>query len=600
MAMSCSTVGQRISEWAVATPDAPAIQSLGDMLSYAVLQRRVARLARWMIGRGVDRGDIVALDMERSAELVIAMLATWRIGAAFLPLDRAWPTMRRDTILADARPALVVSTVFEEHWVDAGHDLPAISSPSDLAYVLYTSGSTGVPKGVMVEQSQLLNYVRAATEALRLEENRRWGLLGSLAADLGYTALFGGLFNGACIVIAAANEVEDGGGFARFVSNYDIDAVKIVPSHLDALLECDGAALPGKVILGGEATPRALLDRIMKIAPGCQVFNHYGPTETTVGVMVHEVDLQAERDMGLPLTRVLSNCTLEVLDDERHAVPAGALGEVHVGGAQVCRGYLHGRNPEAFRFDPDRPGERLYRTGDLAYRLPDGGIRLAGRIDQQVKIRGFRVELAEIEAALLAHGDVRQAAVIFRPGAVTELVAFVVADVSGGAEETRQRLREALSASLPAYMVPSMFCFAERLPRLPNGKIDRVALADIRAQSARSPGSNTTRDCVEFVVMHFMAEVLKREALEPQDDFFDLGGHSLLAIKLVARIQKRLGVAIPPATLFDRSTPAALTAAVRGACADVANLELRADGWCRQLEESHESAQSADLTEIVA
>lgn len=597
-----------IAGWASVIPDAPAIEQDGATLSYADLLRRVERCARWMGGKGVVRGDIVALRMDRSPQLVIAMLAAWRTGAAFLPMDPSWPAKRIRSVLDDAKPALIVHadpelTAEDQAFSElaaAGADGEPMGGGSlgDLAYVLYTSGSTGTPKGVMVEHRQVLNYALAVSEALRLRESRRWGALGSLAVDLGYTSVFGALLNGGCLVLASAAEARDGPAFARFVRDREIDCMKIVPSHLEALLDGDGTVLPRTLILGGEPTSRALLERIWKIAPDCRIYNHYGPTETTVGIMVHEADARADTGAVLPLSNVLSNCRLLVLSDELRSVPVGELGEVYVGGAQVCRGYMGGANAGVFVEDPYRPGERLYRTGDLAYRLPCGAIRLAGRVDHQVKVLGFRVEPAEIEAELLEQSGVRQAAVVSRQvdGAGVQLVAFIVTDAPEGADRRRRALRDTLMNNLPAHMVPSIYVLLDEFPRLPSGKIDRLALAawPVRVRVIEMPG-----DAVEFVVARCMAELLNLDAVAADDDFFELGGHSLKAIKLVARIRKHLGVAISPAAVFDHSTPSALARVVRDACVDNEALGRRAASYRQEIEQakSGESSLKLDVVE---
>ena len=593
-----TSLGARVAAWASDIPDAPAIEYLGTTLRYADLQRRAARVGSWMRDLGVEPGDIVALDLERSADLVVAMLATWQAGAAFMPLDPAWPLKRCEVILGDARPALLVhrasprSAALKSTFVrqadlaevdfdrrSSERAAPAVTL-SSLAYVLYTSGSTGTPKGVMIEHAQLLNYAGAASEAMRLWESRRWALLGSLAADLAYTALFGALFNGACVVIAGAEEAVDGDSFASFIRSQRIDALKIVPSHLEALLESAQATVPRKVILGGEATPPSLLLRLKAIAPDCQIFNHYGPTETTVGVMVHEVDSAVDLDTVLPLTRVLSNCRVRVLDENLNSVPIGALGTVFVGGPQVCRGYVSGGNERAFVADPLEPGERLYRTGDLAFRLDGHSIRLAGRADQQLKVRGFRVELGEIEAALSALGPVRQVAVVARQngGPDPERIAFVVVRSPGSPDSTRERLQAALAETLPAHMLPTRYEFLDGLPRLPNGKVDRLALHAAPGVEPEPATQAVVRDPVERAIASCMAQLLKRPAVGSEDDFLALGGQSLLVIKLVARLRRQLGVEIPPATVFDCGTPAALASAVRAASRDIGELERCAMG----------------------
>ncbi|MDQ0037814.1 amino acid adenylation domain-containing protein [Variovorax boronicumulans] len=569
------SLSARIDHWADTTPDAPALEA-GDLrLSYRALHARINRVAHWFAGQGVGAGSLVALNLPRSADLLIAMLASWRIGAGYLPMDPEWPAARRDAVLADAAPALVVHAAPDDEQIDAlSPDTPThAASPRDLAYVLYTSGSTGQPKGVVIEQGQLLNYVAAASAAMDLGRCRRWALTSSVVADLGNTALFGAFFNGACLVVAGPDDTRDARAFADFMRTRDIDALKMVPSHLEALLEDDAPRLPATLVLGGEATPRALVERLQRLAPACAVYNHYGPTETTVGVMVHRVSAGDAASPVMPLSQVLANNRVHVLDDALGLVPSGGLGAVYVGGAQLCRGYLNREPGDAFVADPFQPGERLYRTGDLAHVLPEGGLCLAGRADHQVKIRGFRVEPAEVEATLLGLPGVRQAAVLAATGSDggVQLHAFVV-----GSDEAAQvaSVIAQLGTLLPAHMVPAHCTVLAEFPRLPNGKIDRLGLLPLAAlDSARPRQATAARDALEAVLADSMGRLLQRESIGIEEDFFELGGHSLLVIKLVARIRKLLRIDVAPGVVFDHASPAALAAALRAQSEDVDGLE---------------------------
>ncbi|ATA56042.1 non-ribosomal peptide synthetase [Variovorax boronicumulans] len=593
-------IAERIAHWARTTPDAPAIEDGEQRLSYAALDVRINRMAHWMRTQGVQRGGLVALALPRSLDLLVAMLAAWRAGAGYLPLEPEWPAARRAAVLADAKPALLlqaepVQDADASAWrvaMAGGIDLSAFdvsvpdvpAAPHDLAYVLYTSGSTGKPKGVVIEQAQLLNYVAAASSAMALDGYRRWALTSTVAADLGNTALFGAFFNGACLVVAGAEATKDAAAFTRFMAERRIDAIKIVPSHLEALLEAETPVLPRLLVLGGEAASRSLLERIARAAPppACTVYNHYGPTETTVGVMVHRLEPGAAfpDQLPLPLSQVLANNRVRVLDHALRLAPTGALGELYIGGAQLCRGYLGGVAAEAFIDDPFAPGERLYRTGDLACVLPGGALRIAGRADHQLKVRGFRVEPGEIEAVLLAQDGVRQAVVlpVAVPAGGVELVACVVGDadkVSG--------LRERLAALLPAHMVPSRCVQVEAFPRLANGKVDRLALAAAMPASAGAAapreGAQAPRDALEHLLAAGMAELLGRASIGVDEDFFELGAHSLLVIKLAARIRRLLRVEIAPGLVFDHPSVTTLARAVHAASADPAQTEQLADTW---------------------
>lgn len=584
-----ATVADFVAHWARQTPDAPALEAEGHRLSYRELDARVNRLAHWLKAQGVSSGTLVALELPRSSDLVVAMLAAFRAGAGYLPLEPEWPAGRRAALLADAQPALVLHAHAGTEdrvgpWRAAaleGLDLNSLPSTpparpavlEDVAYVLYTSGSTGRPKGVVIEHRQLLNYVAAASQAMALSDARRWALTSSVVADLGNTALFGALFHGACLVVAGEQELKDADAFAHFMAERAIDALKIVPSHLEALLECAKPWLPRTLVLGGEAAARSLIERIRRLAPQCEIYNHYGPTETTVGVMVHRVVQDDVATEVLPLSRVLANSRIYVLDAKRGLAPTGALGEVYVGGAQVARGYLRRELEGPFLSDPWSPGERLYRTGDLAYVLAEGALVLAGRADHQVKIRGFRVEPAELEAVLLAQPGVRQAAVMVRTeaSAGSELWAFLVAEGEVSSERGQHALQQQLSALLPAYMLPARYVALASFPRLANGKIDRVALM-ARVQEELPKTATAPRDDVEFVLAACLSELLGREVVDVEADFFALGVHSLLAIKLVARVRKLLEVNLAPGMVFEHPSVAALAAALRDASSDLEQL----------------------------
>lgn len=587
--VGAESLGERIARWARATPDAMAVEEGDTRLSYAALDARVNRMAHWMQSQGVARGAVVALALPRSIDLLVAIFAAWRVGAGYLPIEPEWPAARRAAVLADAGPALLlqrepvqaeegsgwrVASVADIDLAAFDTSAPDVHSrPDDLAYVLYTSGSTGRPKGVVIEQAQLLNYVAAASHAMRFEDFRRWALTSSVAADLGNTALFGAFFNGACLVIADAQATHDAVAFTRFMATHRIDALKIVPSHLEALLEAEAPVLPQLLVLGGESASRVLLERIARLAPSCAVYNHYGPTETTVGVMVHRLDSAAPLPDAAPLSRVLANNRVRVLDASLRLAPIGVLGELHVGGAQLCRGYLGRPAHEVFIDDPLVPGQRLYRTGDLACVLPDGTLRIAGRVDHQLKVRGFRVEPGEIESVLLAQEGVRQALVmpVAVPAGGIELVAYVVGDV--------RALRERLSALLPGHMVPSRCIEVGAFPRLANGKVDRLALAGAAPPSQEAQAAQPPEDALQHLLASGMAELLGRPSIGVDDDFFELGAHSLLVIKLAARIRRLLRVDIAPGLVFDHPSVATLAEAVRGASADRAQTEQLAGAW---------------------
>ncbi|MGE7993563.1 non-ribosomal peptide synthetase [Pseudomonas sp. NPDC089554] len=566
------TLPQRITEWASVTPDAPALVGAEETLSYAALEQRVQHLAAAMASQGVSHGQRVALALPRSTHWLVAALATWRLGAAWLPLDPTWPHARLALLVEQAGASLLVSEqplaidIAQLDVRSVGEDESAlgetpVASAQDLAYVLFTSGSTGTPKAVAVEHGALFNYVASASTALGLDTCRRFAFSASVVADLGHTTLFGALYNGAALHLAEDATVQDGQAFAQFIEAQAIDCLKIVPSHLSALLDTPRPALPATLVLGGEAVAPTLVERLLAIRPDVRLFNHYGPSEATVGVLVHPISRDDLDGTAIPLTQVLANNQVLVLDARQNLVASGELGELYIAGSQLARGYLNApqQQADAFIEHPLVAGACLYRTGDLARYRPEGGIVLQGRADQQVKLRGFRVELAEIEAQLAALEAVSEAAVVL--DAQHEPLAFVTAIGEPG-EGWTSALKAQLEQRLPAVMVPRQVHALTRMPRLGNGKIDRKALASLDL-GATQQAYVAPRDALEQVLAGRMAQLLGVERLSVEQDFFAAGGHSLLVIKLVAGIRKLLQCEVHPGVVFDNPSPAALAQALR-------------------------------------
>ncbi|WP_434577747.1 amino acid adenylation domain-containing protein [Pseudomonas sp. Z5-35] len=588
---------QRIADLALETPEAIALTDAHRSLSYGQLNSQVERIAQGLVNQGLGEGSIVALALPRSVDLVIAMLASWRIGAAYLPLDIQWPQARQALMLEQAGAAVVLTDALHvPDWQEqpytaltvGGLDLSSAPLPAlmtkgnDIAYVLFTSGSTGVPKGVVIEHRQLLNYTAQASRTLGLGQCSSVAFSSTVAADLGNTALFGALFNGATLHVATDEQMQDGELFGRFMQQQQIDCLKIVPSHLAALLDSEHATLPRTLVLGGEPIAPTLVERIERLRSDCRVFNHYGPTEATVGVMIHPLSLDGAADDCSALTHVLGNNQVYILDADRRLAPVGMLGELYLGGAQLCRGYLNAEaHGQAFIQSPFDPAQRLYRTGDLARYRADGAVQLHGRRDQQVKVRGFRIELAEIEAELLRVPQVAEALVLPAASAEQGLLAFVVAR-QGLSSGVLDAARAELIARLPGVMVPQHLQVIERFPRLANGKIDRKALQQLMIAPSNDEDL-APRDALEQLLSARMAQLLGLERLGIDRDFFAAGGHSLLVIKLVAGIRKLLQCDIHPGLVFDHPTVASLAMALRaeesapGQLEKIAQVRLRMD-----------------------
>ncbi|MDP3846048.1 MAG: amino acid adenylation domain-containing protein [Pseudomonas sp.] len=580
LAPSAATAVAAFAQQVAAHPQRLALIEGDASLSYAELDQAASRLAERFQAAGLGAGGVVALALPRGMALLTAMLASWKAGAAYLCLDPALPAARRLHMLGDSGAALVVgqgaapTELGAVHWLDldAPDTLPdaprrAIRAvhPAQPAYLIYTSGSTGAPKGVVVTQGNLIHYVDGVLRALQLPADASLTALATVAADLGYTAWFGALLSGRSLRLLDETLASDPEALAASLAAQPVDCLKIVPSHLKALLAVAEPArlLPRHcLVLGGEGLDLALVQSLKKLAPGCRIVNHYGPTETTVGCLSHELEHLEPSLSGLvPVGAPLANVSVQVLDRYLDPLPLGAAGELYVGGAGVASGYLGQPRLSAERFIPNpfaADGSRLYRTGDRARLLPGGRVEFLGRIDNQVKIRGFRVELGEIEASLKACVELRDAVVLAQPAANGEgqrLVAYLVPAKPIQADALRQQL----AAQLPDYMLPAVFIELAELPRLANGKVDRQNLPQPAAVQREQAAGGAPRDAVEATLVELWSAVLARESVSIHDDFFALGGDSILALQLIAKARKA-GLKFSPKQLFAQPSIAALAA----------------------------------------
>lgn len=559
-------------------PARPALRDGGWQLSYAELDRLSDIVAGHLHRAGAGPEKIVGLYLPRGAQMLIAMLACFKAGAAYLPLDPQQPPLRLLDILHDAQPCLLL------HLDDLlpAIDLPALSwsaasqgerwshdaqpEPMQLAYVLYTSGTSGKPKGVQIEHGQLRHYVNQVTEALQLPVAGHYGLVSSLLADLGNTVLYPAWLQGGCVHLLAQDCVTDAQAFADELVRHPLDVLKIVPSHLEALMGEGSpvAVLPRQVlVLGGEAISERLAAKLAQAPNDCRLYNHYGPTETTVGVLWRRFDA-SQGSVGAALDRVIGNNRIYLLDDAGQPLPSGQAGELYIAGASVARGYLGNADNGAFSEDPFS-GARRYRTGDLALRQADGALRVLGRNDQQVKIRGFRLELGEVELALSALPGVQQAAVLCDgSGEHARLLGFVVED-EGARESSEQRLKR-LAEKLPDYMRPAILLSLKSLPLNANGKLDRQGLLE-RARQHQHSARVAPSGAREHALLDIWRQVLDVEELGVTDNFFAVGGHSLAAIKVVSLIRERLGLNPPTHLLFEYQTVRELVEQLDGSSA---------------------------------
>jgi amino acid adenylation domain-containing protein len=568
------------------TPQRPALAFEGRTLTYAELERRAGALSAQLARLGAGPDVLVGLFVERSLEMVIGILGILKAGAAYVPMDSAYPPDRLAFMLSDSGAKLLLThgsllgklpphgaqvvCLDEFDWAGPERFSKNQTRPQNLAYVIYTSGSTGRPKGVGIEHRNIVNYVLGVAERLRLETGMNHATVSTVAADLGNTVIFPALATGGCLHVLSQERAESQALLSDYFSRERIDVLKIVPSHLAALQSGRNPerVMPARrLILGGEASRLDWIERLRAAAPQCEIFNHYGPTETTVGVLTYAVGaaLPATRSRTLPLGRALPGSSVYLLDPEGRPVLAGEKGELCIGGRGVARGYLNRPELTAERFVPDpfspEPGGRMYRTGDLARALPDGSIEFCGRIDHQVKIHGYRVELGEIECALREHTGVREAAVLVRQDASgdTQLFAWVSGDATPAA------LREHLKERLPQYMMPSALVPLEKLPLTANGKIDRQALAALPIEiPASARGATAPRTPTEETLTAIWRELLAVESVGIDDDVFDLGAHSLMAMKALTRIRDAFDVNLALRNLFEHPTIAGFAAIIEG------------------------------------
>jgi len=547
---------------AAAHPGRDALRWRGQTLSYAELDARANRLAHHLRALGAGPETTVGVFLPRTPELIVALLAVLKAGAAYVPLDPAYPAERVEYMLGHtAVPLLVTTAVLRErvaHYAGAAvrvdADGAAIAArpsaapgvearPENLAYVIHTSGSTGRPKGVQIEHRNTAAVLRWLHDHLSDDERRSVLASTSVCFDVSVAEIFGTLCWGGTLVL-----VENALSLANL--GEPVATVAMVPSAAAELLRM--GAIPACVrtlALGGEPLRNELAQRLFALGHVDRVLNLYGPTEDTTYSTCK--DVERGRVAAMSVGRAVSGTSARVLDAAHRPVPHGEVGEVWMAGEGVTRGYLADPRMTAERYRPDplgTPGARMYRTGDLGRVLPDGDLECLGRMDHQVKVRGFRVEPGEIETVLMAHPAVREAAVTaWDDRGEKRLAAYVVAE---GEAPPPAELREHVRARLPEYMVPDAMTFLPELPHTPNGKVDRLALPEPGAGRAASAEYVPPVTADEAALARIWSEVLGVERVGIRDDFFELGGHSLLATQIVARVRQAMGVELPLGTVF--------------------------------------------------
>ena len=561
------------------TPNAIAAVCRGTSVTYRELNERANQLARVLRQREIAPGSLVGICLNRSVEMLVAALAIWKAGCAYVPLDPSFPPARLAFMSHDSQmrllitesalaniadfsaPTLPIDAEAENIRERENSNLALTADPSQAAYAIYTSGSTGTPKGVVISQQALVNLLCAVIKSPGIHPADTLAAVTTLSFDIAGLELFAPLLAGARVVIASKDEAQDGFHLRELLSRSGATILQATPVTWRILIDAGWSNLPKlKMLCGGEALTRELADALLE--RGGELWNMYGPTETTIWSSWRQI----HRDRS-PITigSPAPNQFFYILDPKGQPQPAGVPGELYIGGDGVAIGYLNRPELTHERFLPN-PFERgrIYRTGDRARFRPDGSVEMLGRMDTQVKVRGFRIELGEVEAVLGACPGVRVAAVVLHKDSAGEnaLAGYFVPARDHGAfvEQIRAHLRQ----RLPDYMVPTYLVPLPALPHTPNGKIDRKALpAPELVREEKSAAIEETLDPLEITLIAIWEKVLDVPQVRRTDNFFELGGHSLLAAKMFARMQKMLGKALPLATLFQAPTVAKLAALLR-------------------------------------
>jgi aspartate racemase len=554
------------------SPDAVAIVCGKQSVTYRELNERSNQLAHHLRSLGVISETLVAVFLERSVDMIAALLGILKAGGAYLPLDLAYPKDRLAYMMEDARAPILLTqksllTKLPGHGArsvcldeplppNEKSDPASRTTPNGLAYVIYTSGSTGRPKGVAIEHRGVIALVHWAFEIFRPEELAGVLFSSSLCFDLSVLEVFVPLCAGGKVIVAG-NALS----LPTLPGANQITLINAVPSAMAELIRLN--AIPDcvrVVILGGEALSTSLVKQTYEQASVEKVFDLYGPTEVTV----YATWALRKRDGPATIGRPIADKQVYILDRQLQPVPIGVVGEIHVGGVGLARGYLNqpALTAEKFIADPfsRAPGARLYRTGDRGRFLADGNIEFLGRLDHQVKIRGFRVELGEIETTLTEYPDVRQAVAVVATDTPGSLIAYVVAKDSRAA--SAEKLREFLKQKLPDYMTPARFVFLESLPLTPSGKLDRCALPNW-VDRGDKPQTTRPRTTLEAQLTQIWQRILRSSEIGVRDNFFDLGGHSLLAVQLITEINRTLHVDLRVLVLFQNPTIEQLANAIQ-------------------------------------
>ncbi|PTL83575.1 hypothetical protein DAT35_08755 [Vitiosangium sp. GDMCC 1.1324] len=578
-----ATVHALFEERARRCAQAPAVRYGDRTLTYEELETRAHRLARGLAARGVRRGDLVALRLERSPELIVSMLAVLKAGAAYVPLDPAYPVPRQEFMLRDCGARLLLhlgplpftpscSTLDLGVW-DSSSDVPGAAvlpegSADDLTYVIYTSGSTGQPKGVAVSHRAISRLV-LGTDYVRITLEDRVAQASNASFDAATFEIWGALLNGALLVGLSSEQAVSPSRLAEALRKLRVSVLFVTTALFNhvAREQPEAFAPLDSLLFGGEAVDPVSVRHVLERGAPRRLLHVYGPTENTTFSTFHLVTSAPLPGHTVPIGGPIANSRLYVLDEGLQPVPVGAIGELYLGGDGVALGYLGRPDATAERFVPDPhgpvPGGRLYRTGDLARLREDGAVLFVGRVDRQVKLRGFRVEPAEIEAHLREHPGVAAVAVeLHGEGTARRLLAHVVPHP--GHRPGTDELRAFLRTRLPEYMIPAGFSLLDALPLTPNGKLDRAALPELLPTGSGPEQAPLVppRGPIESLLVDIWRDVLGVPRVSAHDDFFTLGGHSLQATRVVSRLREAFRVEVPLRAFFDAPLLSELAAQV--------------------------------------
>jgi amino acid adenylation domain-containing protein len=571
-----------IDERAVITPDHPALQFQGRSLSYRSLAENSSRLAHHLQANGVRKGDVIGLSLDRSPEMVLALIAIWKAGAAYIPLDPSYPAERIEFMLKDAAATILLTSgkyrgrlhtpakdlILEEgleKLTDYPVTPPVNATGTDLAYILYTSGSTGTPKGVAIEHHNLINFMISMQKEPGIDAGDRLLAVTTISFDIAGLELYLPLISGATVVLADITSAKDGRILLDMVRSEKISIMQATPSTWRIMLDGGwNSPLSLKVLCGGEALPKDLAESLLGKCDS--LWNMYGPTETTIWSTVKHLQ---PGDETISIGRPINNTQVYILDETGGPAALGAIGEILIGGDGVARGY-HNRpvlTSERFVNNPfAKDGSKMYRTGDLGKLLENGDILCLGRIDHQVKIRGYRIELGEIEHSLTKQPGIREAVTIARedrPGD-QRLVAYIVPDQNSPVSDHQiQTWKKSLRNLLPDYMVPGEIVVMEKLPTTSNGKIDRSRLPKPGGHNQTADtGFIAPRTATEQLIADIWTRQLDIPGISINSDFFELGGHSHIAVKVMLALEKQTGRRFPLAIIFENSTVEKLAALI--------------------------------------